>query len=440
MVLLVVLGALAVPAGVLRAACAGRSCASDSSPARVPFCPLPAALKADLVAGFREGRSPDVLAVAAVPVSGGSGEVGAPAPWPALTPHPDTSVPVVFVGRGVDPTAPVPDGTALDQIAPTLADVLGLHRPHPGVRAGLSVRGVADGQSPRLILEIAWKGAGSAELRAAPDAWPYLASLLVTGTGTLDATTGSLPLDPTATLTTIGTGGPPSQHGITGTLVRNDRGKVVLAWGPGSPLSVISTLPDDLDESTNQAARIGLVATSRSDRGIIGGNWYLDHDRDQVVVTSGDRSVAAAARLLGSGFGRDDVPDVLAVVLEGPIRSMDRRTRALVALARRAAGGSVTVVVAGTGASAGGIAPGQDGASRTADEVRGQVEAGVTGATDVVAGTVPGGFFLDQSSLAELGITGQAVVEAVMQTRGPGGSPVFADAFQGFAVSFARYC
>ncbi|HEY3022323.1 MAG TPA: hypothetical protein VGK11_01650, partial [Actinomycetota bacterium] len=63
LVLLLVLAAIGVPAGVLRAACAGKSCPADVAHARVPFCPLPAELKAKLAAGFREGRSPDVMAV-----------------------------------------------------------------------------------------------------------------------------------------------------------------------------------------------------------------------------------------------------------------------------------------------------------------------------------------------------------------------------------------
>ena len=62
------------------------------------------------------------------------------------------------------------------------------------------------------------------------------------------ATAGSLPLDPTAVETTIGTGGLPSQHGITGTWVRNAQGRLVRAFGPGAPTPVIAALGDDLDQ------------------------------------------------------------------------------------------------------------------------------------------------------------------------------------------------
>ncbi|HZD79605.1 MAG TPA: hypothetical protein VE646_06155 [Actinomycetota bacterium] len=434
LVLLVILGALAIPAGALRATCAGRSCSGGSdAPARIPFCSLPSAIKADLVAGFRQGRSPDILAVAAHALSGGTGQTGAQAPWPALTPGPDTSVPLVFAGRGVDPAARVPRGTGLDQVAPTVARILGFRRPHPEIPAGTAVPGVPDGTRPRLVLEIAWKGAGGAELRRAPQAWPTLASLLRRGTGTLSGTTGSLPLDPTATLTTIGTGGPPSQHGITGTLLRNRDGHLVHAWGPGSPPSVIPTLADDVGRASDRAAMIGLVAATRSDRGIVGGTWYRGQDRDPVRLALGGAPVSRTRRLLATGFGRDGVPDILAVVLDGSIRSMDRRTRRVIAAARQAAARSLLVVVAGTGSSAADRGIG-------ADEVAARVEAGVPGGVDVIAGTVAGGIFLDQDALATLRITGQTVTKAVLDARAPDGSPLFADAFQGFAVSFARYC
>ena len=181
-----------------------------------------------------------------------------------------------------------------------------------------------------------------------------LRSLLHHGTGTLNGTTGSLPLDPVATLTTIGTGGLPLQHGITGSYVRNDDGDVVRAWGDGAPLSVIATLPDDLDEKTGQRAMIGLVATDETDRGLIGGNWYPNHDRDPVTVANGSGSVTAASEILAQGFGRDQIPDVLGVVLSGA--DIDAR----IGWTRRPRApsiqGIVLVVVAGTGAN--GVDPG----------------------------------------------------------------------------------
>ena len=324
------LAAIGIPAGVLRAACAGNSCVNAGGEARVPFCPLPQDLKADIAAGYREGRSPDVLAVTRTDsVYGGTDDPGSP-PWPSQAGASTSAVPIVFAGTGVAKGATLPDGTQLDQIAPTLSDVIGFERPFPNVRAGVAVSGVADGEPPRMILEVALKGIGGADLRGNEGAWPYLRSLVRTGAGTLDGDTGSLPLDPAATLTTIGTGGLPSQHGITGTLVRNDEGRLVRAWGPGAPLSIITTLPDDLDEARTQRSLIGIVATDPADRGLIGGTWYPRHDRDAMALATGEDAVTSAGAMLAMGFGRDEVPDILAVVLDGSIASMDARLRQLV--------------------------------------------------------------------------------------------------------------
>ncbi len=223
---------------------------------------------------------------------------------------------------------------------------------------------------------------------------------------------------------------------ITGSTIRDDRGRVVPAWAPGSPPSVISTLPDDLDEQSGQAARIGLVAPHEADRGIVGGTWYVPHDRDDVVlVPHGDPTteVIAVTRLLSSGYGRDDVTDVLAVVLDGSVASMDRALAQLVEAARRASRGSVVVAVAGTGST-------ERGSSEAVDSMRQQVEDAVPGTRHVIAATVAGGVFLDQSVLADEGITGSSVVDALIDVTRPDGERMMDDAFQGFAVSFARYC
>jgi hypothetical protein len=438
LVLLLVLAAIGVPAGVLRAACAGKSCPADVAQARVPFCPLPAELKAKLAAGYREGRSPDVMAVTGNHAVAGPTGAG---PWPSVTESSTvTAVPIAFFGTGFEPGALVPRGTGLDAIAPTLSDVLGFRRPHPEVRAGAAVAGVSDGERPRLVLEVAWKAVGTQELRANPLTWSSLRSLMERGAATLAADTGSLPLDPAATLTTIGTGGLPSQHGITGALVRGADGRVAGAWGPDAPLSVIATLPDDLDQAMDQRPLIGLVASDEADRGIVGGEWYVGHDRDAMVMATGRSAVPAAEQLLGGGFGRDDVPDILAVVLNGSLGSMDRRTHELVAAAERAAGGSVAVVIAGTGGDPGVDAASTDGAPVRVSDIVSQVEAGVPGDLNVIADVVSGGLFLDQGALAEEGISADAVVQATMGVTTPDGTRVFEDVFQGFAVSFGRYC
>jgi hypothetical protein len=434
-VLLVLLAAIGIPAVMLQAACAGRSCSSpEGAGVRVPFCPLPAVLRTAIANGYREGRSADVLGVTgAGAVYTDAGGTGVRGPWPDAGTRGSELVPVAFAGAGVAPDASVPPGTGLDALAPTVSEILGFERPFPGVRAGEAIDGVTSGASPRLVLLVAWKGVGSSELRSRPDAWPFLASVLERGAGTLDARTGSLPLDPAATLTTIGTGGLPSQHGITGSTIRNDLGEVVPAFGPGAPVTVIATLADDL-EHANPSTLVGLVATDPRDQGIVGDRWYPDEDPVEIHVVQSRDAPTAVQLALRNGYGADPIPDVLAVVLQGPIRSLDGRTRRIVSETERATSSSTLVVVAGTGSAEGRVMALPDDALVEA------VEAAVPGPAPVVAATVPGGMFLDQEVLREQRMTGQVAVDAMRSVSGPSDERMLADAFQGFAVSVARFC
>jgi hypothetical protein len=64
----------------------------------------------------------------------------------------------------------------------------------------------------------------------------------------------------------------------------------------------------------------------------------------------------------------------------------------------------------------------------------------VPGSRPAVAGVVPGGVFLDRDTLRATEVTGQVAVDALLGVTGADGRAIMADAFQGFAVSFARYC
>ncbi|HEX5948957.1 MAG TPA: alkaline phosphatase family protein [Actinomycetota bacterium] len=425
--------ALAAPAVILRVLCVGRACPDRSAAAEaIPFCSLPSATRDLLATGFRDGRGPNVLAVAGdAPVVGSDASGLPPVGWPTGEPDDSGRVPLAFAGAGVARSAVIPDGATLDAVAPTMAELIGLARPHPGVRSGEAISGVVEGPKPRLVVLVVWKGVGTRDLDARPSAWPNLRRLLRRGSGSLEARAGSLPLDPAAVQATIGTGGLPSDHGITGALLRDDRGDVVTAWGPGTPYSVIAALGDDLDELNEQAPRIGLVATEAWDRGLIGGTWYVETDQDDVVMRRRPaQQVEAVADLLATGYGIDGVPDLLAVSMDGPLGAVDRALGELTRLADRAAGGRAAVMVTGTGA----VEP-EGGISATEALAELRAELG-----PVVEAAAVGGFFLDTEALAAEGLTGDRVVSAARRLAGPDGAPLFDDVFPQIAVTFARYC
>lgn len=444
--LLVVLALIGAPAVVLRTFCAGNSCEqAEARTASVPFCSLDARTRELVAAGFYSDRSPDALGVTgATQVVTDVGH-GLRVPWPSAEPPGPAAyrltVPLVFFGGGIRPGTQVPErGLQLDQVAPTLEPLLGFRRPHPEVRTGRAIEGATvPGATTPLAVMIVWKGVGMDEVRAAHP--PYLEDLLASdggadalrvGAGGL-ATPGSLPFDPAAVLTTIGSGGLPSQHGITGTFLRGDTG-VARTFGRGAPSPVIAALGDDLDRATGGKSKIALVGTDVSDRGLIGGTWYGNTD-DDTVFTDGKHAAAHVDALLADGSGADGVPDLLGVVLGGGMTEMDRETRAIVAEISAAVPGA-TFVVTATGT----LAAGADPVVAAADLMP-VVETTVTTEASVLAAT-PGtaGLFLDRTAAVELGVSTQQVVDAMKARAAHDGSPLFADAFPSFAVQFGRYC
>jgi hypothetical protein len=423
---------IALPAATLRVLCVGRSCGAVApAAARVPFCSLPSEVRDLLAAGFYDGRGPHVMAVTGKTSVRGDAPRGAlPAPWPSVEPGDQGVVPLVFAGTGLRPGATIPQGTTLDAVAPTVADAIGLRRPHPGVRSGRAIPGVADPTTrPPLVVLVVWKGVGTTDLRDDPVAWPTLRGLVEDHPATLRAEVGSLPLDPAAVLTTIGSGALPQDHGITGRLVRSERGAPVRAWGPRSPFSVVATLGDDLDELLGQRPRIGAVVDDQTDRGVIGGNWYVESDPDDLAFERSP-SGRAAAELLSNGYGADEVPDLLAVTMEGGIRDMDRALARVVTASERVSDGRVLMVVTATGSTRGPAVPAPD------IEADLQRLVGV----DVVEDVSTAGLFLDQDALSQADVTDDQVIEALRRLRAPDGGRLLADAFPQVAVTFAGYC
>ena len=450
---------IGIPAGALRILCVGNTCeVRAEATSNTPFCSLPDDVRSLVENGFYEGRSPDIMAVTGPTlISGGDAfrDYSSAPLWPSTSLQDSGRVPVVLAGTGVAQRARVPSGTGLDDVSETVAAIIGLSRPHPNVRSGRAVEGVASGKVPRLVLEVVLKGIGSGEIERHPDAWPALKRLMNEGVATMDAVVGSLPLDPSATIATLGTGGLPNQHGIIGKLLRNDRisyfgetnankkpdGDVLRAWTKGAPISVIATLADHLDEEGRQKPVIGLVGTEFFDRGLIGGTWYPDGDHDAVAIldrnASVDKQVDAARALLSEeNFGRDDITDLAGVVLSGRQRELDAGLSRLMERAKEVSRRSVTFVITATGQS-------DSNASSSvvhADVFRGWLERAITAPEAVIEAVVPGGLYLEQRALARLKLSDDVVLRELLRMRAGDGDRLMSDAFPAIAIALGRYC
>ncbi len=453
----VVAALVGVPAGTVRVLCLDNSCEAQTSfSSKTPFCSLPVKLRRLVERGFYDGRSPDIMAVTgSTLVAGGGGFDGVnfTPVWPSTALPDGGRVPLVFAGTGVARDAEVPNGTGLDDVSETIADIIDLRRPHPAVRSGDPVGRVASGEVPRVVMEVVWKGIGSDDLERHRQDWPRLRRLMRRGAGTLDAEVGSLPLDPAATIATIGTGGVPNRHGIIGALLRSDQvtysltedhradSRVVRAWQGRAPSAVIASLGDDLDEERKQRPVVGVVGTDRADRSLIGGSWYPDGDRDKAVILGRRASVGeqidAARRLLTQGaFGRDPNTDLVGVVLSGTIAELDRALGQLVEVTNRVSRGSSAIVVTATGASS----PSKTEATVDAEALRRRLTRSLPGSPPLIEALVPGGLYLDQKALARLKLSDDVVLGELLAMRGPTGDLLMADAFPAIAVTFARYC
>lgn len=455
--LLVVAALVGLPAVALRASCAGNSCRSTAEASSdTPFCSLPSNVRKLIEHGYYDGRAPDLIAVTGRTLLSGGDAFQDPGPkplWPSTSGDDNGRVPIVFSGSGITLSADVPARTRLDAVAETLADVVGLKRAHPEVRSGEAIAGLASGETPRLVLEVVLKGIGSEDLEQQPSAWPVLRRLMERGVGTLDGMVGSLPLDPAASLATIGTGGLPYQHGTTGSLLRREEGivsrakakdfraKVVPAWSKTAPRSVIATLGDDLDQTLKQRPIIGLVGTDPIDRGLIGGNWYARVDRDRVVILGRktplvDQAGRTAELLRNQAFGKDPIPDLLGVVLSGPLGELDASLSRLIRAARKASGGSFTTLVTASG----GNDPPEGATVMASEKLRSQLDARIDVEGSLIEAIAPGGIYLDQQRLARFKLSDDIALRELLRLRTYDGERVMADAFPSIAITFGRYC
>ena len=130
--------------------------------------------------------------------------------------------------------------------------ILGFDRPHPEVRSGAALAEAVHADArPPLVVEVVWKGVGTAGARPGADV-PGWAATTCHGAWTFDGDDGLAAARPgRRSLTTIGTGGLPSQHGITASVIRDARRAIRSPRGAQrAPTSIVATLGDDWDHTT----------------------------------------------------------------------------------------------------------------------------------------------------------------------------------------------
>lgn len=199
------------------------------------------------------------------------------------------------------------------------------------------------------------------------------------------------------------------------------------AFTPGAPTPVIASLAEDLDEATGQRSLIGLVADATADRGLIGGHWYPGADRDTVIIGS-NRPADEVLRLVRSGYGSDEIPDLIGVTLAGPVHELTSITADIV----DAVGDRAVVAVAGTGRA-------EREATRGA-VVAADLTAAVGAPRNLIEDLAAGGVFLDAGVASMTGTTTTQVADAMAEQTTPQGGRRFADAAPGFSVVLAGYC
>ena len=356
-----------------------------------------------------------------------------------------TRVPIAFFGTGVHrrgTRARAPASTRSHRRSP---QAIGL-RPFARIRRSAPARlptawracGNADAIRS-LVVEIVWKGVGSADLEARPDAWPFLRATIAQcrrhARGNDRLAAGGPRGDPHHDRHRRAARPSTASRARR---IRGDDGDGRTGRGaPGAPgLGHRDAGRRPRPRSSDQRARIaGRPQRPSTDRGLIGDGWYLDdRDRDDVVVSAPPSAAVAGAP-----------------------RPRVRHRRRTGVHRRRASAESIRD---------GWIAPrGRSStlvrAPRPVDRVRGHATGSLPSAgrevaaadrpteVDTALGSPPivasgrhrravpgsGGARRRRSITADAVVSDDGVADG--RRTAP---PLFADAFPSFAVAFSRYC
>jgi arylsulfatase A-like enzyme len=250
-------------------------------------CGLPLDYLRRIRRGYFPGRSPDVLFVPRKPnFFGGFTSTTHSGPWPYVQ-----RIPLVLYGPGyVKPRGLVhyDREVTLVDLAPTLADLVGLR--WPGARPGTALDGVFKDRPkpPKVVLTIVWDGGGWDVLDEWPHAWPHLQRMMSRGVTVGGATVGTSPSVTPASHATLGTGTWPRTHGIVD-IPQREAGDIVASFPGRSPqLLETSTFADLFDRSTGNRAQVGMIAYLFAHLGMMGHGAQMEGgDLDTAVIADG---------------------------------------------------------------------------------------------------------------------------------------------------------
>lgn len=251
-------------------------------------CDLPAK-HVDLIAhGNRPGRSPDIALVPSYPNFFGTFAVTTHSgPWNYLQ-----RVPIAFYGPGhirAQGRMTAGPGTTVADIAPTLAELVGLDWPddRPGrVLDEVLLPAEERPTPPKLVVFVVWDGGGWNVLDNWPRKWPTLKRLGNEGSLVTDAVVGSSPSVTPAVHATFGAGAFPEQHGITDIWLRDGQ-DVRDSYQDSSPDALlIPSFADLFDQSVGNASFVGMIAERGWHLGMMGhGAGTQGGDKDVAVLT-----------------------------------------------------------------------------------------------------------------------------------------------------------
>jgi hypothetical protein len=203
-------------------------------------------------------------------------------------------VPMLWYGPGhIAVRGPVQRPVTSAGVAPTEAQLLqfdGFHAPD-GIPMDEAIQ--PGQQPPKLIVTMVWDAGGRDVLDAWPDAWPYLKSLIPSGTWYEHASVGSSPTSTAQIHATIGTGAFPDHHGIVAHRLRVG-GQITTPWAQGPQWLIDPTLADVYDRAMGNAPIVGELATVSIHLGLLGhGSMWGGGDKDIAAI----REVANSATL-----------------------------------------------------------------------------------------------------------------------------------------------